>query len=62
MKVLNSIKGGKTIGIAIAIIGYSLYCVFTDGQELDIAVVSALMGGGLWTLRTGIKNSGSATS
>ena len=54
MKLLQAISGGKTYGLAAALLVYIVVQVVNQ-QPVDDAVVYALLGGGLVTLRSGSK-------
>ncbi len=55
MDILAFLRGNKTIMIAIGLLLY-VGTNIVNGTEADQNVVSALLGGGLWTLRLGMKN------
>ena len=54
-KLLGYLRGNKTIMVAVGLLLYIGLNMF-NGTEADQNVVNALLGGGLWTLRLGIKN------
>ena len=55
MDILGFLRGNKTIMIAVGLLSY-LAINAINGTEPDQNMVYALLGGGMWTLRLGIKN------
>ena len=55
MDILGFLRGNKTIMIAFGLLLY-IGLNMVNGTEADQNIVNALLGGGLWTLRLGMKN------
>lgn len=55
MDILGFLKGNKTYMIVVGLLIY-IAINAVNGSETDPNIVNALLGGGLWTLRLGIKN------
>ena len=54
-KILEYLRGGKTMMISAGLLLY-IAIQAINGETADPNIVNALLAGGLWTLRLGIKN------
>lgn len=51
---MNFLNGKKTYAVGIALVGYVVVSWLTQ-SEIDQNIINALLGGGLVTLRMGVK-------